>query len=212
MTRHALMNRATIASAFFCVLAAATPVAAQEGVFMRELLGRIGLLPEEKDPIEYRERPALVVPKNLDALRPPEQHEGHTKAVQWPKDPDVVAREQERARRRQPSIFGRNDQEDGKLLSVEELARGRTARGEIATEAPVARNDHTGVRLNPDEWAAAGRAAAEPSYAPGTEPPRRYLTDPPTGLRQPASTAPLKRTVDGPVVDRFAENPWKRVD
>jgi hypothetical protein len=212
MNRNAPITRAIVASAFLCALSAVSPLVAQEGVIMRNILGKIGLLPEEKDPIEYRERPSLVVPKNLDALRPPEPAEGHTKTAQWPKDPDVIAREKELARRRQPSLFGRNDQDDAKRLSVEELARGRTAQGETVTEGQVPRNDQVGVRLNPQEMEAARRTSSAPSYPPGTEPPRKYLTDPPTGLRLPASTAPTKRTVDGPEVDRFREDPWKRID
>src|SRR3954451_25350014 len=35
---------------------------AQEGVFMRDLLGTLGVIPEAKPRIEYRERPTLVVP------------------------------------------------------------------------------------------------------------------------------------------------------
>ncbi len=47
---------------------AATGAQAQseEGVFMKDLLGSIGIIEKEKDPIRYRERAPLVIPPRLD--------------------------------------------------------------------------------------------------------------------------------------------------
>ncbi len=42
---------------------------------MRNMLGKLGLFPEEKDPIEYRERPGLVVPRDLNRLPTPENED-----------------------------------------------------------------------------------------------------------------------------------------
>lgn len=191
------------------------PAVAQEGVILRNLIGRLGLLPEEKEPIEYRERPALVVPKNLDSLRAPEPTEGHTKNAQWPKDPDVAARDKERARKNLPVFFpSRNDPTEGGRLSVSDMAAGRAAPGTRIGEAPVSANDKTGVRLSIEEMQQQHQASIAPSYPPGTEPPRRYLTDPPVGLRMPAGTAPAgKLGGDRPVVDNFRpDGAWKRID
>ncbi|MCA1952194.1 MAG: hypothetical protein LDL25_00525 [Hyphomicrobiales bacterium] len=215
MIARALLSLALLGGAF-AGMAALAPASAQDGIIMRNILGRIGLLPEEKEPIEYRERPGLVVPKQLDTLRPPEPTEGHTKSAQWPKDPDVVARDRERARRNAGGLFpSRNDPIEGGRLSVNEMAAGRSGRRDTLGESSIPINDKAGVRMSIEDIDAAQRTASAPSYPPGTEPPRRYLTDPPTGLRLPASTAPIGRKTgsDGPAVDNLKVNDaWKRQD
>ncbi|MCZ8182812.1 MAG: hypothetical protein O9322_07560 [Beijerinckiaceae bacterium] len=193
------------------------PAAAQEGLLMRNMLGRIGLLPEEKEPIEYRERPGLVVPKDLNKLREPEPGDAARRqaAGQWPRDPDVLDRERERRRRNMPVLAPiLADPSEGGRLSVNELAAGRSTRGSKVGEAPSPRNDYDGVRASIEEMRRTDQTASAPSYPPGTEPPRRYLTDPPTGLRIPSAAAPTgRRTTDGPTVDRFkVDDAWRRLD
>ncbi|MCZ8375401.1 MAG: hypothetical protein O9342_08505 [Beijerinckiaceae bacterium] len=193
------------------------PAVAQDGLLMRNMLGRIGLLPDEKEPIEYRERPGLVVPKDLNKLREPEPGDAARRqaAGQWPRDPDVLERERERQRRKLPlvSVISADPTEGGRL-SVDELARGRSTRGAQMGESGVPLNDKAGVRLSIHEMKAADARLAVPTYPPGTEPPRRYLTDPPAGLRVPSAAVPSgRRTADGPVVDDFRpSNVWGRID
>ncbi|MCZ8187183.1 MAG: hypothetical protein O9308_12435 [Beijerinckiaceae bacterium] len=193
------------------------PAAAQEGLLMRNMLGRIGLLPEEKEPIEYRERPGLVVPKDLNKLREPEPEDAARRqaAGQWPRDPDVLERQRERERRKLPllSVIAADPSEGGRL-SVDELARGRSTRGAKIGESGVALNDKAGVRLSIQEMKAADAKITTPTYPPGTEPPRRYLTDPPAGLRIPSAAVPAgRRTAEGPVRDDFRpSNVWGRID
>ena len=208
MTTFPFRKPVLLAAALFPVLAVSalpTPAAAQEGLVMRNIIGKLGLLPEEKDPITYHERPSLVVPKDMSKLRAPEQPESYTKNGQWPVDPDVVERQREHARRNVP-IFAplKADASEGNRLSLEEMRRGRSVRGAVLGEAPIPRNDKDGVRLDIQQMEAAGEAASAPSYPPGTEPPRVYLTDPPKGLRIPSNNAPIgKRTTEGPVADTF---------
>jgi hypothetical protein len=195
-----------------CLVVVAMPAHAQNGLVMRNIFGKLGLLPEDKDPIEYRERPSLVVPKDLGKLRQPEKPVQHTRNGQWPVDPDAVERERERKRRNQP-IFAplKTDASEGGRLSLEEMRRGRIANGATIGESGVPRNDKDGVRLDIQQMEAAGKTASAPTYPPGTEPPRVYLTDPPKGLRIPSSSAPVgKRTTDGPIVDTFNKlGAWK---
>jgi hypothetical protein len=192
--------------------AGAGSVQAQDGLVMRNIFGKLGILPEEKDPIEYRERPALVVPKDTSKLHAPEPEDAHAKSGAWPVDPDVADRARERARRNQP-IFAplKADASEGNRLSLDEMARGRSARGAVMGESGVPRNDKDGVRLTVQQMDAAGKTASAPSYPPGTEPPRTYLTDPPKGLRIPSAAAPVgKRTTDGPAVDAFKKlDAWR---
>lgn len=189
------------------------PANAQDGVLMKEMLGRLGILPEDKDPIEYRERPALVVPKDTSKLRAPE--EAGTRAnPAWPVDPDVQAREAARRQRKlTPYVAAGQDPDNGGRISPTELAKHRTPRPDTAPE-PYNFSDKAGVRLTPQEMAAMGRTSPEPTYPPGTEPPRRYLTEPPVGSRIPSSAAPIGRgRVEARGIESDRPNDaWKRLD
>lgn len=208
------LSRAALALAVLALTALATPASAQNGLVMRNIFGNLGLLPEEKDPIEYRERPSLVVPKELGKLRQPESGTAKVNG-QWPVDPDVEERKANEARRKM-TVFAplKADAAEGNRVKLDEMARGRSARGAQMGESGVPRNDKEGVRASIQEMAEKDKQASAPSYPPGTEPPRRYLTDPPTGLRIPSAAAPAgRKTSEDPTVDRFkVDNAWKRLD
>ncbi|KAF0231634.1 MAG: hypothetical protein FD175_542 [Beijerinckiaceae bacterium] len=210
------LTLALLALCGFFAVTTATPVQAQDGLVMRNIFGKLGLLPEEKDPIEYRERPGLVVPKDTGKLRQPEDQPVQARAGgQWPVDPDVEARKREQARRNQPVFFPlKADAEEGGRLKLNELAAGRSAKGVQMGESGVPKNDKDGVRLSIQEMTAGDKQARMPSYAPGTEPPRKFLTDPPVGLRIPSAGAPVgKRTGEDPTVDSLkVDNAWRRLD
>jgi hypothetical protein len=204
----------------FAVLMAVLPAApalAQDGIGMRNILGAIGILPRvDRDPIEYRDRPTLVVPKDRSALRNPESAEAHTQNSAWPVDPDVVERRREQERRRAPAqqLLDRNQNTvDGTRVGMDEIRAGRAQRGAVMGESSF-ENDKAGIRLTPEEWGRQQRASATPTYPPGTEPPRRYLTDPPKGMRQAATGAPIRRTQENPTgFDNFRpEDTWRRID
>jgi hypothetical protein len=204
-------SRATAAVLGLVVVSLSAPVQAQDGRYMRGFLGSLGILPEEKEPIEYRERPTLVVPKELDKLRRPEDASAQTANGQWPVDPDAQERAREKARRELPAVFGKGgDGSGGERLSLGELAANRAARGTKMGESAIPRNDKDGVLASVQEMTEGDKRAREPSYPPGTEPPRRYLTDPPTGLRIPSAQAEVgKRTYDNPLQDTFKSDLWK---
>jgi hypothetical protein len=196
----------------------ATPAFAQDGNFMRQVLGHIGIFPPEKDPITYNDRPGLVVPKDTNRLRPPEEADPSQRNAAWPVDPDRERRRLEEARRNQPAeqLLGRRAV-DGRRLTVDELAAGRVQRGTPMGEPRVPGNDKAEVRVGPEEWSRISRTAtAGPALTPGVEPPRQYLTDPPVGLRMPAAGAPVARTNDGPAPELLENNrpgdAWRRLD
>lgn len=200
------------------MLAQTAPAMAQDGFGMWRLFGSIGLLPSvDRDPIEYRDRPSLVVPKDRKGLRNPEDPEAHAQNPAWPVDPDVQDRKAEVARRGEPGrqLLRNNDPVEGNRLSVDQMRAGRAQQGAVMAEPNFTRNDQAGVRLSPDQWSAQQRQATGPSYPPGTEPPRQYLTDPPRGLRQPAAGAPMARTRENPdsAFDNGRPNDaWRRLD
>lgn len=205
------------ASVLSLLMTSAAGVAhAQDGLLLRDLFGKIGIMPEEKDPIEYRERAPLVVPKDTGKLRAPEDTPVKARNSQWPVDPDVEERKRELARRNATRItHTSSDPSEGGRLSLQELARGRSQRGAVMGEAGSPLNDKTGVRMDPDQWSAQSQQALAPSYPPGTEPPRKFLTDPPVGLRRPSADAPMVRTQEAPLVtgkDGRPDSAWKRLD
>lgn len=208
------LSRAALALAALVLMSLGTPASAQNGLLMRNIFGNLGLLPEEKDPIEYRERPSLVVPKELGKLRQPENETARANG-QWPVDPDVEERKANEARRKM-TVFAplKADAAEGNRLKLDEMARGRSVRGAQMGESGVPRNDVDGVRASIQEMTQKDKVANAPTYAPGTEPPRKYLTDPPVGLRIPSAAAPAgKKTVDDPTVDRFkVDNAWRRLE
>lgn len=208
------LSRGALALAALVLMSLGAPANAQNGVLMRNIFGNLGLLPEEKDPIEYRERPGLVVPKELGKLRQPEDEPSKANS-QWPVDPDVEERKANEARRKL-TVFAplKADASEGNRVKLDEMARGRSVRGAQMGENGVPRNDKDGVRASVQEMTEKDKVANAPSYPPGTEPPRQYLTDPPVGLRIPSAAAPAgKKTSDDPAVDRFkVDNAWKRLD
>ncbi len=172
---------------------------AQEGVFMRDLLGQLGIIPAEKDPIIYRERPPLVVPPSANL--PPPAPPAAERTAAWPRDPDVDAAKREAEAARAPVPI-RSDQDPryGGRLSVDQIRAGRRVGGGGAVEpgsdralygvdlGPGARH---GLWVHPDELRKNARAADRSEQAYNPNQPRRYLSDPPTTLRQPAGTAPV---------------------
>ena len=157
---------------------------AQQGVFMRDALSNIGLIEPEKPTINYRERAPLVMPPKLDgkALPAPRQPEA---SAQWPKDPEIVQRERERADLKKPIVRGAQGRmnDNNMTLSIDEMRGGRREGAQARTEPgrPEGENDdRNSFWSNPF-----GLRSAEVAEPSAVEPDRDVLTDPPTGYRKP---------------------------
>ena len=181
-------------AAVLSLLAAlASPAAAQEGSLVRSVLGTIGLIDEERAEIEYKERAPLVVPPST-ALRPPEAAVARRPAA-WPEDADLVRRRKAEAERRVPTTESAERRlADRPLLPAGELRAGRPGAPVARTPTePVYRpgdSSREEIWVRPDILRAQGRKA-EPALVAGAEPERRYLTEPPAGLRKPSAAAPV---------------------
>ena len=189
--------KTTIVLAAF--LGASMPAFAQLG----EIIDGIGF-GKDKDPIEYRERAPLVVPPSFN-LRPPEEKSPSARTTNWPNDPDVAKKRAKDEDDRRPRAA--SNEKGGSRLSVEELRAGRVAGAGIPVNGQSDPNkpDSRGW-LNPDVVRSQGQAfrgAQEPELKPGEEPKRRYLTDPPKGIRAAAGNVPVTATRDrsGPSLD-----------
>ena len=92
---------------------------------------------------------------------------------------------------------------DNPLLSAQEIRRGRSTTASQRTAAPYRENDVYSNVIEPirvgKEQAARYNEEAEKQLSYGSEPPRRTLTEPPTGYRRPAGTAALGPGLSGPV-------------
>jgi hypothetical protein len=151
---------------------------------MGALLGGFGLVPQEAPAIDYRERPPLVVPPR--STLPSPQPRGAERASNWPNDPDVDSRRRAGQPEDPMSDRRRMNFGPGQRLSPDELATGRVASHSVAR--PV--DDWVGDTLwtpqrqmREQDAIFARRQQAEAERPVGAEPPRRFLVEPPAGLR-----------------------------
>ena len=161
----------------------------------------IGLSPEEKDPIQYRERPPLVVPPNIGKLRNPEVSAAQNNP-NWPQDPDVLARKRKAEEAKQPVAKDRSyDPSYGAQVPLNEAQRRNRYAGVPTTYRDTInpnQNDRNNLYLSPADVARvqAAAQAQQPTLRPGEEPQRQYLTEPPKGYRSAAAGAPVRATID----------------
>ncbi|GEO14579.1 hypothetical protein MAE02_22750 [Microvirga aerophila] len=169
---------------------------------MKSILGSIGIIPKEKPPIDYNERPPLVLPPKLD-LPPPAPSGAEARNGNWPKDPDVAAARKASAEARTPytsSELYKNS--EGKRLSIEEMRAGRNPNNYVTRPGPVGGQADKSV-MSPDELRSFRDDNAK-LEGDGLE--RRYLSDPPGGLLKAANGAPVRATAD-PVLDGDPDSP-----
>jgi hypothetical protein len=174
-----------------CLFAVATPRSA-EAQIVDGLLGFLGVH-DEKPEVEYRERAPLVVPPK-NALRPP-QESASAKHAAWPKDPDVQRRKAAAATARMPVTETEEyKRQMNPHLPIDQMRAGRKAGAGIPNEpAPVfGDNSREANWIHPDNLRAMHAKAQQAGGNNGPtvacdgreEAPRRYLTEPPTGLRK----------------------------
>lgn len=173
-------------------LVSAGGAAAQEGAFMKDVLGSIGIIPKERAAIEYRERAPLVLPPKMELRDPADPRSLQAANPQWPNDPDVAAARRREADARTPvTQTERRRVEQNATLSIEEIRSGRRA-GAGIPEGPVVRrgdNVREDTWVHPDQLRREGRKDTQLSSM--EEPERRDLTQPPSGFRKP--TIQVKR-------------------
>lgn len=203
MSAHSKLRLLLSVAALFPLVAAGAAQAQQSGELMRDALSGIGLLEKPQAPIDYHERPPLVMPPKLDGNALPAPR-ARTKSAAWPKDPEIVAREREAEERRVPKgnqTAGRYN-DNNVTLSVDEMRSGRRAGANLTTEAEDKPGDNTrrSTWLDPLELF---KGKSEDKQASEVEPPRESLVEPPTGYRQ--APKKLVRTDGEPVKNASAE-------
>lgn len=162
--------------------------------------------------IEYTARSPLVVPPSTNDLPPPAPTGSATAkaSVAWPKDPDEAQAALDAARARpDPAAVSKDSLRPGERLSPDEVQAGRIPGGGLnsASYSTTNSTSHNRMadRLTPEELA---QKPAMPGSNNKIEisatPTRKYLIEPPTEYRKPATTAEMpevKATADGSVAD-----------
>lgn len=167
-----------------------TPAKAQEGGMFTALFDSLGW-GTPKPEIDYRERAPLVVPPKRELVSP--QERAASRNTQWPNDPDVERRKRELNEARLPVPTYQERPE----LPAREMQAGRKAGAGVGHTAQGILNDnHRDLMIiHPDVLRSTGIKKDE-VLAVGEEPPRRYLTDPPTGYRRASESVKVQRDVE----------------
>lgn len=176
------------------LLVAASPALAEEGEAMKSLLGSIGIIPKEKEPIIYNERAPLVLPPKMD-LPAPAPSNGAEANANWPKDPDVAARR--KAAREAKTPYTQTELyklSDGRRLSIEEIRAGRDPNSRDSLPQPSGGWRTENSRMTPDELRSFSTEKKAELSGDGLE--RRYLSDPPQNLLKAAGNAPIRASAD----------------
>jgi hypothetical protein len=192
------MNKMTACGALaVAMVASAGATRASDGVFMKDLLGSVGIIPEDKPPIAYRERAPLVLPPK--ASLPTPVAPARQRNAEWPKDPEVVAQKRRESAERVPITEDERYRmlQGNPRLSVDELRAGRRAGVGIPTEPATRVNDNNSrdvLLVHPDVLRGQRQAVDGEGDArdPRTEPKRKALTEPPSGFRMPSDRAVMR--------------------
>jgi hypothetical protein len=168
-----------------------------ESKFFKKLFGI-----NDRDSINYRERPPLVVPPNLGRLPQPENGNVATTSPAWPKDPEIVERKKRAAITR--NTPRRTSEDDDRPLTPAELEKGRKAgAGRVANPAGPQDAEADGARrVAPSELGYKGglfgslfKDNSKPEVATfSNEPSRTDLTQPPPGYQTPSGAQPYGLT------------------
>lgn len=177
----------------------------------------LGLPPEEKPPLDYRERAPLVVPPSTNLRPPAEGSAPDQRRANWPTDPEVVARRKATADAGKPvlvdAITGNEIGGPVRRLSPQQIRDGRVAGQETGGVMPRPRYEDRdfhnvmGGLTTLREMDRQSAAADTSGNLERVEPRREFLTDPPTGLRRPADNAAFRATREGDLGSRKEPHP-----
>jgi hypothetical protein len=149
---------------------------------------------DRRDPIEYRDRPRLVVPPKLDL--PPPAVSPTVGDAAWPVDPDIKRRKKEKAEIEDigPMYSGKKKPprmapDAGTVVTMDATA-GQGPPGHSCDNSPGSTTCQTrqgpSINFNPLTWVGLQKKA---QTVLGPEPDRDWLTDPPKGYREPVEGA-----------------------
>lgn len=208
------LSAALLASAFGVL--GASQASAQEATFERNMmqgvLSGLGIVGEERPPIDYRQRAPLVLPRG-NALPAPQDGSAAARNPSWPNDPDLARARAAGLAARAPVDNGDVQMQRG-LTNGEMRSRnngglfgggpvdvtGRPSDQQIASPAGV--NEMRVAPIWSQVGSLFGGANAREAVVPFPgEPTRRRLVEPPPGYRTASPDAPygpVGRTINDP--------------
>lgn len=168
----------------------------EESIETKFIKGLFGI--SNRDSIDYRERPPLVVPPNLNNLPRPETS-AFVNSPAWPKDPELV--ERKKRQQAQKNQRRKTVEEDNRALTPAELDVAGRAKPGSSAPSPTGPQDTVTDgwrRLTPGELGYKGGLFSKlfsdnskPEQATFSgEPTRSDLTQPPPGYQTPSPAYP----------------------
>jgi hypothetical protein len=166
---------------------------------IEDLAGIVALSGKEKEPVDYKPRPAVVAPPESASLPVPGERAPAETAANWPKDPDAIHREiKERQRDESAEVgpgLGQEMQQRGAKFKVPSSSGPKEGerpwyenRFEQGYHGPVSDQD----AKKASKLFADVRKSKTGSVDENGNPVRRYLTEPPSDYRVPDPTAPTE--------------------
>ncbi|MCT7373868.1 hypothetical protein [Chelativorans salis] len=170
-----------------------------EEQLVQDLTGVLSLAPKKKAPIDYSPRPGIVKPPSTEVLPPPQESLASAGNPAWPESPEQrLARVRAEATANQDNPLYRpnivQDVDNG-------ASTGAGGTGIRFSESGMVKPEilERGARTRNEQRLEVQRR--QQMAKQGSPTTRRYLSDPPTELRQPAPTAPT---------DQLGEDEWKK--
>ena len=155
------------------------------------LLEGLGL-ERDRPPINYQERPPLVIPPTK-SLPEPEKGDAVASNPAWPKDPDVTRRRELAKQRRERNTTEEMERESRPLLPDQLGPQGGANTRVVRTDPNYKPFDERQIRMSPAELGYTGgpfgifRGHDDKAVKFTGEPPRTQLTDPPVGYQTPST-------------------------
>jgi hypothetical protein len=173
------MRTLILSLAALAIATLATPANAQDS----SIFQLFGLGGEDKPEIDYRERAPLVVPPTMTLPEPAEF--SASEQANWPKDPDALRRKRIAANKAKPQrqLTGPEAQlqfiRQEQAKKARKVAQGKGKQGGLDCVI-------FGGCVEPDAPPQGVAGEQLSATLANGEPRRRYLTDPPVGVRAPA--------------------------
>lgn len=158
-----------------------------EQQLLEDVTGALSLAPKRGPQIDYRPRPELVKPPTIEVLPPPQESIASSDNPAWPESPE------ERLARIRAEATANQDNPRYRPNIIRDVPSERQP---TASDDP---NDGVIGPTSPEQRAEILRRRQIANQGSPTT--RRYLSDPPLDLRQPAPTAP---------VDDLGEDEWRK--
>jgi hypothetical protein len=158
------------------------------------LLEGIGL-ERDRPPINYQERPPLVIPPTK-SLPAPEKGDLTASNPAWPKDPDVTRRRELAKQRRERNTTEEIERESRPLLPDQIGPSGGANTRVVRGDSNAKPFDERQMRMSPAELGYTGglfgifRGRDDKAVKFTGEPERTQLTEPPVGYQTPSAEQP----------------------